>query len=76
MPTVMSRVLIQTSQGTLEIEDTSGDPELDRLRPMGYSEAKMVLVAFAIDSRASFLDVQDKVSALDAFLWDQKSLWI
>ncbi len=61
LPTVMSRVSIQTRQGTLEVEDTSGDPELDRLRPMSYSEARLVLVAFAIDSRASFLDVQDKV---------------
>ena len=50
----------------LSIEDTSGDPEMDRLRPMAYDEVAVVFLCFSIDSRASFFEVKDRVN--DSFI--------
>ena len=49
----------------LELWDTAGQEEYDRLRPLSYPETDMLFVCFAIDCPNSLENVMDKV---DTFL--------
>ena len=46
----------------LAIWDTSGAEDYDRLRPISYPDAHVVLICFAIDGPDSLDNVQEKVS--------------
>jgi hypothetical protein len=41
--------------------DTSGIEDYDRLRPLSYPDAHVILICFAIDSPDSLDNVQEKV---------------
>ena len=45
---------------TLTIADTSGDDAYDRLRPLSYMDSDLVLLCFAMNSRASASSVTDR----------------
>lgn len=40
--------------------DTAGQEEYDRLRPLSYQEANIILICFAVDFPASLHNVEDK----------------
>ncbi|CAO3586398.1 unnamed protein product [Absidia cylindrospora] len=44
----------------LALWDTAGQEEYDRLRPLSYPEANVILICFAIDQPASFTNVQHR----------------
>jgi len=48
----------------LALEDTPGQEDYDRLRPLSYPESHVILICFAIDSPDSLHNVRDK--------WDQE----
>lgn len=45
----------------IELADTAGAEELDRLRPFSYDKADAFIIAFSIDNRASLENVEEKV---------------
>ena len=49
--------------------DTAGQEDFDRIRPLSYGEADVVLVVFAVNYRPSLGNVHDKVS----LTWAKKS---
>ena len=59
---------IQTSNTCIWIEDTSGDLELDRLRPVSYTLANGIIVCFSMESKSSFLAIEDRASFDDLTL--------
>lgn len=44
----------------LSLYDTAGEEDYDRLRPLSYTLANVVLMCFTIDNRDSFTNVQYK----------------
>jgi small GTP-binding protein len=44
----------------LRIWDTAGQDEYDRLRPLSYSGANVILLCFALDSKQSFVNLTDR----------------
>ena len=46
----------------LQLWDTAGQEEYDRLRPLSYPETDLLFVCFAVDCPASLENVVDKVS--------------
>lgn len=44
--------------------DTAGQEDFDRIRPLSYGEADVVVVVFAVNYRPSLGNVQDKVSVM------------
>lgn len=40
--------------------DTAGQEDLDRLRPLSYSEADVILICFSVSDTTSFLNVANK----------------
>lgn len=44
----------------LEIWDTAGQEDYDRLRPLSYSNTDIVIICFSVTSPTSLQDVQDK----------------
>ncbi|KAI8976055.1 Rho type small GTPase [Pilobolus umbonatus] len=44
----------------LALWDTAGQEDYDRLRPLSYPETDVILICFAINLRASFINVQDR----------------
>lgn len=44
----------------LSLWDTAGEEDYDRLRPLSYSSANVVLICFTIDNRDSLLNVEYK----------------
>ncbi|GAA97691.1 uncharacterized protein L969DRAFT_91137 [Mixia osmundae IAM 14324] len=46
----------------LMLWDTAGQEEYDRLRPLSYPEASIILVCFAVDYPASLANIEDKWS--------------
>jgi GTPase SAR1 family protein len=47
----------------MELWDTAGQEDFDRLRPMSYYNTHVVLICFAIDVPVSLANVADKVSS-------------
>ena len=45
---------------SLELWDTAGQEEYDRVRPLSYPNTDVFLVCFSINSRSSFNNVRDK----------------
>lgn len=41
--------------------DTAGQEDYDRMRPLAYPEANIIVMCFAIDSPESLENVRDKV---------------
>ena len=65
MPTVFENSVVTvtlTDAVTVDLElwDTAGQEEYDKLRPFCYANADVALVAFSVDNRASLLNVQQK----------------
>lgn len=46
----------------LALWDTAGQEEYERLRPMSYAKAHVILIAFAVDTPDSLDNVANKVS--------------
>ncbi len=46
---------------TLELFDTGGQEDFDRLRPLAYPNTKIFLVCFSVVSPASLQNVKNKV---------------
>ena len=64
VPTVFDnysvKVPIDQETFSLELFDTAGQEEYDRLRPLSYPNTDVFLVCFSIVSPASFVNVQEK----------------
>jgi Ras-related C3 botulinum toxin substrate 1 len=45
----------------LDLWDTAGQEEYDRLRPLSYPDTDVFLMCFSINSQSSFHNVQSKV---------------
>ena len=45
----------------LELWDTAGQEDFDRLRPFSYANTDVVLIAFSVDNVASLESVQREV---------------
>ncbi|KAJ3217362.1 GTP-binding protein Rho1 [Dinochytrium kinnereticum] len=50
----------RTTFTTIELCDTTGSEELDRLRPLSYDGADLWIVCFSVDSRQSLINVIEK----------------
>ena len=48
----------------LQLWDTAGQEEYDRLRPLSYPDSHVILICFAIDSPDSLDNVQEKVRCI------------
>lgn len=48
------------TQSEFALWDTAGQEEYDRLRPLSYQEANIILICFAVDFPASLHNVEDK----------------
>ncbi len=46
----------------LQLWDTAGQEEYERLRPLSYSKAHIILIAFSVDTPDSLDNVTNKVS--------------
>lgn len=53
--------LIDGEHVQLALWDTAGQEDYDRLRPLSYPEAHVILICFALDSLESFENVEEKV---------------
>lgn len=66
IPTVFSECIVDMDYGTppreisLELWDTAGQEDFDRLRLMSYPDADIVFICFSVDSPDSLLNVLDK----------------
>jgi len=52
----------------LALWDTAGQEEYERLRPLSYSKAHIILIAFSVDTPDSLDNVTQKVSNTPGFL--------
>ena len=52
---------VDGEQIKLQIWDTAGQEDYDRLRPLSYPQTDVFLVAFSLISRASFENTKQKV---------------
>lgn len=48
----------------LALWDTAGQEDYERLRPLAYSKAHVILIGFSVDTPDSLDNVKHKVSAL------------
>ncbi|KAH6895054.1 small GTPase superfamily, partial [Coprinopsis sp. MPI-PUGE-AT-0042] len=58
-------IAVTLSDGTrrrvqLALWDTAGQEDYDRLRPLAYAKAHVVLLYFEVDSREGFANIEDK----------------
>ena len=44
----------------IELWDTAGQEDYDRLRPLSYPDADVILICFSIDSSDSLRNITDK----------------
>ena len=51
----------------LELSDTAGLADYDRLRPRSYPDTHICLICFSIDSPDSLKSVEDKVRILHSY---------
>ncbi len=70
MPTVFENYIVHVEfEGhpiKLNLWDTAGQEDYDKLRPLGYSDSDLVFICFAIDSPDSLVNTQAKVSSMKA----------
>lgn len=52
-----ANVLVDGRPINLQLNDTAGQEEYDRLRPLGYPGTQVVLICFALDSKVSLENV-------------------
>jgi GTPase SAR1 family protein len=45
----------------LELWDTGGGEDYDRLRPLSYPESRVIIINFSLNDRVSFENVSEKV---------------
>lgn len=66
VPTIFESYVADVSMDGFEFEielwDTAGQEDYDRVRPLAYSDANIIMMCFAIDSPDSLDNVQEKVS--------------
>lgn len=64
VPTVFENyaceVILDDRRIELALWDTAGQEDYDRLRPLSYPEANIVLICFSVDVPASLINVQEK----------------
>ena len=64
IPTIFENYAQDYSQNgeafKLHIWDTPGQDEYDRLRPISYQDAKVILLCFSLDKRQSFLNLNER----------------
>jgi GTPase SAR1 family protein len=64
IPPVLEGVLWQIELAmTVELElwDTGGGEDYDRLRPLSYPESRVIIINFSLNDRVSFENVSEKV---------------
>jgi len=54
------QVMIDDESALLDILDTAGQEEFDRLRSLSYSDTHTIMLCFSVDSRDSLEDVEAK----------------
>lgn len=66
VPTIFESYVADVSMNGLDFEiglwDTAGQEDYDRVRPLAYPDANIIMLCFAIDSPDSCDNVQEKVS--------------
>jgi GTPase SAR1 family protein len=55
----------------LALWDTAGQEDYERLRPLAYSKAHVILIGFSIDTPDSLENVKHKVGTLGTLGWTQ-----
>ena len=64
LPTVFdnyaAQLIVDGVSVSLELWDTAGQEEYDRVRPLSYPNTDVFLLAFSVTSRASFNNIRDK----------------
>ena len=58
----------------LALFDTAGQEDYDRLRPLAYSKAHVILIGFAVDSCDSFEHATHKVGNMRINIADRADL--
>ena len=65
MPTVFENYVADIDVDGRNVElalwDTAGQEDYDRLRPLSYPDSHVIVICFAIDSRDSLENVEEKV---------------
>jgi Ras family protein A len=64
VPTVFENTVTDVHVDGRDVElslwDTAGQEDYDRLRPLSYPDAHVILICFAVDSRDSFENIEEK----------------
>ncbi|KAH3668843.1 hypothetical protein OGAPHI_002598 [Ogataea philodendri] len=64
VPTVFdnysANVMVDDEKVTLNLWDTAGQEEYDRLRPLSYQQTEIFLICFSLVERTSFANVKNK----------------
>jgi Rho family protein len=58
----------------LALWDTAGQEDYERLRPLAYSKAHVILIGFAVDTPDSLENVKIKVRLFDLIFVDSTNL--
>lgn len=78
MPTVFENYVtdcrVDGRSVQLALWDTAGQEDYERLRPLAYSKAHVILIGFSMDTPDSLENVKNKVRALLSCLASNKSL--
>ncbi|OXA59654.1 rho-related GTP-binding protein RhoC [Folsomia candida] len=56
----VTSIMVNKKEVELNLCDTAGQEDLDRLRPLSYSEADVILICFSVSDTTSFLNVANK----------------
>lgn len=74
MPTVFENYVtdcrVDGRSVQLALWDTAGQEDYERLRPLAYSKAHVLLIGFAVDTPDSLDNVKTKVSSFSAIVVD------
>lgn len=81
VPTVFDNYALDVTHNNkpyrLHIWDTAGQDEFDRLRPLSYQDAKVILICFELDKRASFTNLSDRwVAEVNYFCKEVKMILV
>ena len=56
----IANLIVENQRVNLELWDTAGQEDFDRLRPLGYSETDVFLICYAVNLRSSFENIPRK----------------
>lgn len=56
----VSKVTVNNEEVELNLWDTSGSEDYDRLRPLAYPDTDVVVICFSVVSEASFINIEEK----------------